>query len=319
MINLLITVITIANISGLILGFQFNQQVPAPGECERMGWYPDDFGLKDHTIFLHAGYYYLISNFVPNERKFAYARSADLCNWEDLGPILDTRTPNTGDEYAIWAPYVWKENGIYYMVYTGVTQEMTQSIILATSIDPSDPDSWLTHGIVFQPSHVGMVWEPGTWANCRDPMVVKFSNTYYLYYSGLDYDGGIVGMATATSPFGPWTDWGSVIAPLSKGAMAESATVVSYGDHFYLFYHDTSQGEIYRIGGSQAGPWRPASGFKPGWAHEVWQDSKDQWYISYLQDYAVIISAMTWDDYFYPAKPIIGSYVYHMLLPTMMR
>lgn len=319
MIKLLITVITSANIIGGIIGFPFISYEPASDGCERMGWFPNDFGLKDHSIFLYAGYYYLVSNFIPGESKFAYARSADLCTWEDLGPILDTRTPDSWDEIAVWAPYVWQENGIYYMIYTGVAKNVTQSIMLATSKDPSDPESWQTHGMVFQPSHIGMVWEAGNWADGRDPMIIKFANTYYLYYTGLDIDGGIVGMATATSPFGPWVDWGTVITPLSNNAMAESATIVYFEGSFYLFYHDTSQGEVYRIGGSQAGPWGPAIGFKPGWAHEVWQASNDQWYTSYLQDYSVTISPVTWDDFFSPAKPTIGSKVYHMLLPTVLQ
>ncbi len=300
-----------------LIGFAFPQIETAPIGCDRIGWFPKDFGLKDHSVFWYDGYYYMVSNYLPDERKFAYARSMDLCNWEDLGPILDTRPPNSWEELAIWAPYVWQENGIYYLIYTGVSKGVTQSIMLATSTNPSDPESWQSHGMVFQPSHNGRVWEPGKWADCRDPTVVKIDNTYFLYYTGLDIDGGIVGMATATSPFGPWVDWGAIIPPLSDFAMAESATIVRFDQSFYLFYHDTSQGEVYRIGGSQAGPWEPVMGFIPGWAHELWQTSSGQWYTSFLQDYTVTISPITWDEYFSPAKPTIGSSVYHMVLPLV--
>jgi hypothetical protein len=316
--------ILILMISGLyfftsLIGYEIPRSEPDSNGCDRMGWYPEEFGLKDHSVFWYDGYYYLVSIYLPDEKKFAYARSKDLCNWEDLGPILDIRVPGSWEELAIWAPYVWQENGNYYLIYTGVSRGITQSIMLATSTDPSNPESWQSHGMVFQPSHSGMVWEAGKWADCRDPTVIKIENTYYLYYTGLDIDGGIIGMATSLSPFGPWVDWGGIISPLPANVMAESATVVSFDQSYYLFYNDTSRGGMYRIGGSQAGPWEPPVGFTPGWAHELWQNSSGQWYTSYLQDYTVTISPMTWDNFFSPAKPSIGLSVYHMVLPMVLQ
>lgn len=300
-----------------LFGLSAFQNIPASGGCDHLGWFPDDFGLKDHSVFWHEGYYYLVSINLPDEKNFAYARSRDLCNWEDLGPILNKRQQDSWEEIAIWAPFVWQESGNYYLFYTGVSRGITQSIMLATSNDPADPESWQPHGMVFQPAHAGMIWEPGSWADCRDPTVIKVEDTYFLYYTGLDIEGGIVGMATAKAPIGPWVDWGAVIEPLPDNRMAESATIVRFDQSYYLFYHDTDQGEVYSIGGSQAGPWEPPVGFNPGWAHEVWKNSSDQWYTSYLQDYSVTISPVTWDDFFSPAKPIIGSSAYHSVLPVV--
>ncbi len=62
-----------------------------PAACARLGWFPTTFGLKDHTIFLVAGTYYLASIWLApghNEEQFAYARSTDLCHWEDAGAHL---------------------------------------------------------------------------------------------------------------------------------------------------------------------------------------------------------------------------------------
>jgi predicted GH43/DUF377 family glycosyl hydrolase len=291
----------------------------AQNGCDRMGWFPTDFGLKDHSVFWYDGYYYLVSNNIPDESKFAYGRSSDLCDWEDLGPILTERIPGTEDEAAVWAPFVWEEDGVFYMTYTGVSKGITQSIMLAISIDPSNPDSWQPHGLIFQPNHSGMVYQPGSWADCRDPMVLKIEEMYYLFYTGLDIGGGIVGMATAKSPFGLWQDWGSIIPPLPDNAMAESAIVVRFDENYYLFYHDTSLGEVYRIGASQSGPWGSAQTFIPGWAHELWRAPGGQWHTSYLLDYSVTISPLTWDQHFYPARPFIGSSVYHTLIPAVMR
>ena len=109
---------------------------------------------------------------MPGEQFFAYGRSTDLCHWEDLTPVLDQRTAQW-DSLAIWAPHVIEDNGVYYMYYTGVKGPypyLTQSIMLATTTNPADPNAWEQQGMVFQPNHPNMLWEDGTWADCRDSM-----------------------------------------------------------------------------------------------------------------------------------------------------
>ena len=91
----------------------------ASEDCNRLGWFPTEFGLKDHSVFYFDGYYYLVSIYLPGEQFFAYGRSTDLCHWEDLTPVLEQRT-NQWDSLAIWAPHVVQVDGIYYMYYTGV-------------------------------------------------------------------------------------------------------------------------------------------------------------------------------------------------------
>ena len=280
------------------------------GECDTMGWYPTEFGLKDHHIFWHDGYYYLVSIYVPLEdndllaqTKFAYARSSDLCAWEELSPILDSGAFGTWE--AIWAPYVYEENSIYYLYYTGVTKESTQMIALATSDDPSDPNSWILQDkMIFRPDHSGMIWEIGQPADCRDPTVIKMETVYYLYYAGRDISGSIIGLATSISPEGPWTDWGSIITS-EPNAILESPTIAQYGNAYYLFHNRGIEGEHYQIGPSPGGPWGNPIQISPGWAHEVWQNIAGEWYTSYLTDYSVTISPLWWDTAFEPAHPTI--------------
>jgi hypothetical protein len=292
---------------------------PSAGdECEKLGWFPEAFGLKDHSIFWYQGFYYLIANYVPGEDYFAYGRSEDLCNWEDLSPVLADRELSEWDQGAVWAPYVFEEEGVYYLFYTGVSAGVTQSVVLATSMDPADPASWQPQGMVFQPDHPGMVWEVGSWADCRDPYVLRVEDVYYLYYSGRDLDGGIVGMASAPSPMGAWKDWGSIIPALPNGVIPESSTLIQYDQTFYLFYNHAEQGEVVSLGGSQAGPWAAPMDFQPGWAHEVWQSPSGEWFTSYLTDYSVTIAPLTWDDFFSPPIPFIGLEVFHQLLPAVL-
>jgi hypothetical protein len=288
--------------------------------CEKLGWFPSGFGLKDHSVFWYNGYYYLVSGYFPGESYFAYGRSIDLCDWEDLTPVLNNRTPGAWDEMAIWAPMVFQEGDIYYLYYTGVTGDFTQSIMLATTSNPDNPASWNPQGMVFQPKHNGMVWQAGSWSDCRDATIIKVENTYYMYYTALDISGGIIGLATASSLYGPWRDWGTILTfPGSNYAIAESSTVYQHAGLYYLFYNNTSAGEQYRIGASPAGPWSWPLSFTPGWAHEVWEDHKGQLYTSYLISYSVNISPMSWDTLFSPPRPVIGKDIYHIFLPSVTR
>jgi predicted GH43/DUF377 family glycosyl hydrolase len=293
------------------------QAVPLAASCQPMGWFPASFGLKDHSVFWYNGYYYLVGIYLPGESFFAYGRSTDLCNWQDLTPVLAGHTPGAWDEQNVWAPFVYEEAGTFYMYYTGVTHAIAQSIMLATTTNPADPSSWQPRGMVFQPKHPNAVWGGfNTWSDCRDPTVVKINGIYYLYYTGLDQAGGIVGIATSNSPLGPWTDWGSILT-VSPSAMAESSTITSHGNSYYLFYNDTSQGERFRIGPGPTGPWTQAYVFAPGWAHEVWQGQDGYSYTSFLTDYTVTISRLTWDTLYNPPHPFIGANIYHVLLPLV--
>ncbi|MBU0512329.1 MAG: family 43 glycosylhydrolase [Chloroflexi bacterium] len=249
--------------------------------------------------------------------RFAYARSMDMCTWDELDPVLATRTPGAWDEQAIWAPYVFLDGITYYMYYTGVTSTGTQSIMLATTTSPSNPASWQPQGMVFQPDHEGFVWEDGKWADCRDPTVVKYEEKYYLYYTGSDVTGGIIGMAVSSDLKGPWIDQGGIVSPEPE-AMLESPTIVRHGEYYYLIYNLASVGGYYRIGNNLDGPWQNPDEFRPGWAHEVWQNMADDWYTSYLTDYTVTISPLTWDDFFDPPRLVVGGTVFHEFLPLIL-
>jgi hypothetical protein len=199
-----------------------------------------------------------------------------------------------------------------------VTQEFTQSILLATSTDPANPGSWVKQDMVFQPDHPGSTWQELQWADNRDPMVIKKGNTYSLYYSATDESGGIIGVATANSPYGDWLDWGSTITPLA-GTIPESPTLLFENSFYYLFYHVPNLPESYRIGASATGPWMEPEVIGPGWAHEVWTGVDNILYISYLTEYSISISPLIWIPDSNPPRPFIGGAYYRTLIPITMR
>jgi hypothetical protein len=275
--------------------------------CKRLGWDPTGFGLKDHTIFWFDGYYYIVSIRTPNESAFVYGRSSDLCTWEDLGVVLGKRTRGAWDEAFVWAPFVLEDNGVFYMYYTGVRHDYTQSIMLATSTNPADPDSWQRQGMIFQPNHEGMQWRANRWADCRDPSVIKIGDIYYMVYTGRNVDSPIIGWATAFSPAGPWSDWGALLALSEQDVMAESPTLVSHASTFYLLYNNTCLGEEYRIGQSPVGPWSDAISLPPGWANEIWVGHDGLDYTSFLRGYDLVIERSSWNDTYNPPRIYVGT------------
>jgi len=287
--------------------------------CDRLGWFPDEFGLKDHTVFWHDGWYYIASIYLGDddwEDRFVYARSEDLCSWEYLGDILEERTSGW-ESSAIWAPFVLAEGEVFYMYYTGVAPGGTQSILLASSTDPTTADSWEGQGLIFQPSHESMVWPGlGEWSDCRDPTVRRWGSRYYLYYAGQDEAGGIVGIATSESPGGPWQDWGAILTV--PDSMLESPTVTLYDGWYYLMYNRTDgTGEEMRVGPTPSGPWSESRLLRPGWAHEVWKTPDDVWMTSYLTTNQVSIQPVSWDDAHSPPWPFIGERVFHTWMPLV--
>lgn len=292
---------------------------PTQATCDEMGWDPDGFGIKDHSIFWFDGYYYLVGINIPSENKFVYGRTQDFCIWEDLSHILEERT-NEWENLAIWAPYVYEDNGTYYMFYTGVkgpwpSSQLTQSIMLATSTNPADPDSWISQGMVFQPDHEGMVWEDGQWADCRDPFVTKVEGVYFLYYSGKDVDGNILGVASSTSLNGPWTDQGPIFK--TTDPIPESSFLLHQEKNYYLFYTTPYIGEKYRISTTPFGPWSKEHDLKPGWANEFVYIEEIGWLTSYLTSYKVTIKPILWDTNTDPATPYVEGYRFYAYLPLI--
>jgi hypothetical protein len=289
--------------------------------CDRLGWFPDSFGLKDHSVFQFDGFYYIVSIKLPDEEGFAYGRSSDLCTWEDLGTIIGERTPGEWDEAFVWAPFVWEENGIFYMVYTGVRRDYTQSIMLAATTNPADPGSWQRVGMIFQPQHLGTLWKAVGWADCRDATVLRMRGYYYMYYTARDAVGPIVGLAVSISPIGPWYDWGKILTLPQQDAMAESPMVIYHAGAYYLIYHNTDHGEEYRIGLMATGPWSEAFPLDPGWANEIWSGEDGLDYTSYLQgyaqSYAVVIDRVLWDNSYKPPRLFVRAGLHWLFIPIL--
>jgi hypothetical protein len=308
-----------------------------PSFCYNQRWRPADWKLKDHALFRYDGYYYVVAIQVPTRpdqqegKAFAYARTRDFCNWEDLGPVLGVGTEGSPDEWQIWAPHIVSFGATWYMYYTGANRNVAQTIMLATSTNPADPASWTRRGPVFTPTHRDAYY-PGahTWSDARDPMVLYdwAMNQYVMYYTGVAQQGcannlpvcGIVGAATAAHIGGPWKDIGPVLR-LETPGVPESPYVVSpgLGGAYYLFFNHAvvgGGGQQLVVSGSALGPWSAPERFLPGWASDFFQASGG-WLMSYLGNYEVGVTPLVWDTRTSPARPR-PAFERRFYLPTML-
>ncbi len=277
--------------------------------------------LKDHTLFFYDDFYYVVSNHLPlpeddqtKEKQFVYVRTRDFCTWEDLGTIIGRGPEGAPDEGGVWAPHVIREGDTFYMFYTAFNRHIAQSIMLATSTNPADPQSWVKHGVVFRPHHESVIYHgPDSWSDGRDPMVMRYNDHYLLYYTGQDQHGGIIGVAMADDLMATWHDLGAVFRLPNN--MPESPFVIHQDGYFYLFYNASHVGQYWHWAPSPFGPWQSAV-FEPrGWAYDFYFDGS-QWLASYLVDHgqAIQMQPVRWQTHTSPATPLIHNRVYLPLL-----
>ncbi len=171
--------------------------------------------------------------------------------------------------------------------------------------------------MVFQPDHPDMVWQDNAWADCRDPMVIEQGNIFYMFYTGRDRDGRIVGFATSDSLAGKWVDYGSTLT-LETGT-PESPFVWQDNGGFYLLYNHTGlgplSGEKYRFGPTTNGPWSDEIPLSPGWAHEIWSGMDGSPFASYLTNYSVTIQKLIYNTRYNPPRLFIGAQLVEKFLP----
>ncbi|MEI7643155.1 MAG: family 43 glycosylhydrolase [Chloroflexales bacterium] len=278
--------------------------------------------LKDHSLFSFEGWYYLVSIRIDlstpssqGEQEFAYARTRDFCTWEKLGTPLRHGAPGDADETYVWAPHVINVDNTFYMYYTGVNPKIAQTIMLATSTNPADPQSWHKQGVVFRPHHPDAFYPgPTAWSDCRDPMVLVYNNRYYLFYTGANNNGPIIGVAMAENPVGPWYDLGATYQATEPGRMPESPFIIEYNGLFYLFYNasgTTGNGTRLRWAVSPFGPWQPSVAFQLGWAHEFYRDQTGL-LSSYIigNGLAIGVERVRWQQSGMLALPQIGVQTY---------
>ena len=112
-----------------------------------------------------------------------YAISADAVNWYN-GQVALNQTPNSPDALSVCNPSVVKVNSTYYLYYSGMPANGTNSsVFLATSPDGMN---WTKHSS----SNPQPLFAPMANAYITQPSVLYLNSTYYLYYSNSSSSNG---------------------------------------------------------------------------------------------------------------------------------
>jgi beta-fructofuranosidase len=208
---------------------EFNK-IYDPSIGEQTRWY-----INDHT-FIRAedGQWHLfgITHREPanpyQEKFLAHATAPDLMGpWTRQSSVMHATTKY--NERVVWAPYVLRHDGLYWMYYcAGGRDHAKYRIHLATS---SDLWSWERH-----PANPMVV----DGYDSRDPMAIPFNDQWLLYYVATSTPTG--GNHTVKVATGPdlihWSHQQEVFRDPEVGTYGgptESPFVVSRNEKYYLF------------------------------------------------------------------------------------
>lgn len=184
-----------------------------------------------------------------NLYNFGHAVSNDLKSWKIEKPVL--QCPESGvDEFQVWAPYILKRKGVYYMFYTGVNVDVCQSICLATSKDLYHWERYESNPVVIPGEWGNGIYSQDKWSDCRDPMILKDGRNYYCYYTAMRLNKetqqreSCIGISSSRNLL-HWKDEGFIPLKYSMNTPPESPFVVKHKQTFYLVYTNYKYGIVY--------------------------------------------------------------------------
>jgi len=166
-----------------------------------------------------------------NEKGINLAVSSDLVTWDLKGEVFHI-PENSWDCRVIWSPYIFENEGKYYMYYTGCNRQLTQRIGVAAS---DDLINWeRKENAVVVPDTSWAYWNEDVWADCRDPMIIKERNKFIMYYTARNKNLNYVIAAAESDDLINWEDKGQIL----EGARIplESPYVIKMNNTYHMFY-----------------------------------------------------------------------------------
>ncbi len=148
--------------------------------------------LNDHCLIYSGSEWHFFGIVGPvgkgvfdkgSEVSFAHASSVDLEHWLMHDDVI--KASGVWPEWEhVYAPNVIKRDGIYYMLYTALSEDGTNRLCLATSTDLFDWNRYEGNPVI-TPSLSWARWvgygdENG--GNCRDPHILQLEDGSYVAY-----------------------------------------------------------------------------------------------------------------------------------------
>jgi hypothetical protein len=185
------------------------------------------------------GYYYIyyVKPYCDPCRRVYRMRSSDgKTEWVDnpISPILKGK-PGTKYDGGTTCPTVWKENGYYHMIFSGLWKRETggDGKWRAFYAKSTDGTSWAVQN---NDNPIICVGKDGDWdsKNAEPTGVIKVGNKYYCWYNNIDCDTATsrqMGVATSTDLL-QW-EQNHVKSIFDGGRFCPSP--IKYDGKYYLF------------------------------------------------------------------------------------
>ena len=228
-----------------------------------------------------------------------HAISSDLRTWYEQDPVLRVR-PDKWDSFHVWAPSIVKQNGLWYMFYTGVTNKQGQYLYHQRTGVAVSADLWNWQRFdapVYTCNNV-------PWAYCdpltipggdfRDPCVIPEPGqpgNWLMYYAARPASSNgqmLIGVARSTGNLMQWTDvkplWNTGTAR-TFSPLVESPELVDHNGLWYLFY-TTNSGHALSYQ-TTSDPLADSTGWSAQLRlfNELPEESTDQWFgIEFFRD-----------------------------------
>lgn len=260
--SLLIVLVILSSFCGLALEPVKTSKVPVPvidgdwwaiastpdlKEFNKPGQEPVDFGIWQAADGTWQAWSCIRNTAAKGHTRLFYrweGQEITDTHWEPKGIAMMSDSKMGEPEGGLQAPFVLKENGVYYMFYGD-----WDKICLATSTDGKNFNRVMNSkgkSDLFQ----------GPYQNSRDAMVLKANGLYYCYYTGhtsnppAGQDSCAVFCRVSTDLYN-WSEALNVCSGGSPadgtawyGADSECPFVVEYNSKYYLF-----RNQLYGPGG----------------------------------------------------------------------
>jgi len=225
-------------------------QAPIPSQLKaRAGFSPKDFSVIQEGEWFHA-FYIEVDNSILHDpgTRLGHSKSKDLYHWQYVDSNFGPGTA-AFDNARVWAPHVIKVDNVFYLFYTGISNDPAtpnhQAIGVRTSTNLSDWAPCPT-AIVECAGIQGSRCSPSV-GELRDPYVMQDPTTpgRWLVYFAEKVDSpdvmavGIAGTTGALTQ-SPWGDLGPVWTPGTTWPydepQTESPHLFEHDGLWYLFY-----------------------------------------------------------------------------------
>lgn len=193
--------------------------------------------MKDPFVLKEDNKYYMLYTFgnSPWDADIGYAISNDGVNWVYKGVLIKHNRAWGEHQSPVWAPFIIKKDGLFYLYVSGVVKEYKMGIFSSKSIT----GSWKWRGFVKDETDVSI--------KGIDPKIIKYQSTYYYICAGKNDNE--INLYQSDTIF-RWHFIKTILTTNQEweGKIIEAPKLIKLNNKFYLYYGANDSELNQRIG-----------------------------------------------------------------------